>query len=471
GGRLPSAPTLEAGMAEHYLCVHGHFYQPPRGNPFRDDETLPDPEAAPFANLNEKAAALSYTPNATLGNFELMSFSVGNALARWLQDNASETYHRIIEAEAHYRKRWGASNALAHPAHHLIHPLHTRRDQDLLVRWGVVTHEHRFGQLPQGMWLPNLAVNLESLEVLHANGLKFTVLSQAQVNGYTDGAGPYFVRLDGDEKLAVYVRDDNLSNTVAFGIRSLGGAGRWARQTLMPAKKNVGRMILLAIEGETFGYHHPGEESFLRWLLAYEANAVGFEATTLERDLRDNPPQTELQIREYTAWNSAQELARWRGNLRQAFDNLSGRIETIYADFSRGLGIDGWALMREYIRVRLGTWTEADLLKEAGLSGLPSEKARALLSLVRAQFHRLRMYTSAAFFYEDLDRTETRISVADAVMALRLAAQATGYDLLPMFQVDLSQVPADPKGFTASQILDQVLVWEQQSVTGAVRGQ
>ncbi len=457
-------------MTGHTLCVHGHFYQPPRGNPFRNDEPIAEPEAAPYANINEKAAALSYTPNATLGNFELMSFSIGNALARWMQDHSVETYRRIVEAEEHYRKRWNASNALAHPAHHLIHPLHTRRDQDVLVRWGVLTYESRFGHLPQGMWLPNLAVNLEALDVLHDNGLKFTILSQAQVSGIEEGAGPYWVKLSNGEKLAVYVRDDNLSNTVAFGIRSLGGAGRWARQTLMPTKKSVGRMILLAVEGETFGYHHPGEESFLRWLLAYEANAVGFETTTLERDLRDNPPQMEVQVREYTAWNSAQELARWRGNLRQAFDNLSGRLETIYADFTRGLGIDGWALLRDYIRVRLGTSSEAEWLSEAGLSALSTEKTTTLQTLVRSQFHRLRMYTSAAFFYEDLDRSETRLSVADAVMALRLAAHATGYDLLPMFQLDLSQVPADPKGFTASRMLDQVLAWEQQSATGAVVG-
>lgn len=451
-------------MTGHYLCVHGHFYQPPRGNPFRDDEAIVEPEAAPYNNINEKAAALSYTPNATLGNFELMSFSFGNALARWMQDYSVDTYRRIIEAEEHYRKRWNASNALAHPAHHLIHPLHTRRDQDVLVRWGVLAYESRLGHLPQGMWLPNLAVNLEALEVLHANGLKFTILSQAQVNNYDDAAGPYFVSLGGGEKLAVYVRDDNLSNTVAFGIRSLGGAGRWARQTLVPAKKNTPRMILLAVEGETFGYHHPGEESFLRWLLAYEAGAVGFETTTLERDLRDNPPQHEIQVREYTAWNSAQELARWRGNLRQAFDNLSGRLETIYADFTRGLGIDGWSLLRDYIRVRLGAWTEDELLAESGLSALPTDKRAMLLALIRSQFHRLRMYTSAAFFYEDLNRSETRLSVADAVMGLRLAAQATGYDLLPMFQLDLSQVPADPKGYTASRILDEVLAWEQQSL-------
>ena len=141
-------------MTGHYLCVHGHFYQPPRGNPFRDDEAIVEPEAAPYNNYNEKAAALSYTPNATLGNFELMSFSIGNALARWMQDYSVETYRRIIEAEQHYRKRWDASNALAHPAHHLIHPLHTRRDQDVLVRWGVLAYESRFGHLPQGMWLP-----------------------------------------------------------------------------------------------------------------------------------------------------------------------------------------------------------------------------------------------------------------------------------------------------------------------------
>jgi alpha-amylase/alpha-mannosidase (GH57 family) len=447
-------------MSDHFLCVHGHCYQPPRGNPFRHDEPVVEPEAAPYADINEKAAALAYTPNATLGNFELMSFSIGNALARWMEKGAPETYRRIVEAEANYRARYGFGNALAHPAHHLAMPLHSRADQDVLVRWGVTTFEHRFGHSPLGMWLPNLAVNLETLDVLRANGLAFTILSQAQVSGAEEGAGPYWVKLPGGDRFAVYLRDDELSNTLAFGIRGLGGAGRWARGKLMPIKKEVGRLVLIAVEGETFGYHHPGEESFLRWLLAYEANAVGYTVTTLSRDLHDFPPTAEVGVREYTAWNSARELQRWRGNLRAAFDNLSARLDTIYRDYVRSLGADADSVMREYIRVRLGLWTETDLHNHAGLTALTSDQSRRLITLLQSQFHRLRMYTSAAFFYEDLNRAETRFAVADAVMALRLAATATDYDLLPMFRLDLAQVAPDPTGCMAVSVLEEVLAWE-----------
>jgi alpha-amylase/alpha-mannosidase (GH57 family) len=450
-------------MADHYFCIHGHFYQPQRGNPFLDDTLENEPGAEPYQNFNEKATATCYTPNASLGNFDLMSFNIGSALTRWMERHARETYDRIIAADAKHREQWGMGNALAQPTHHAILPLCSPRDQQLLVRWGLITYEHRFGHAAEGMWLPDLAVTLNTLQVLHGNGVKFTILGQAQVEGAYEGGGPYWVKLPSGDRIAVFVRDDNLSNQVAFSVHHLGGAGRWARNVLAPLKKSYPRLLLLGIEGETFGYHHPGEEHFLRWLLTHEAVAAGYEVTTLGRDLRDHPPTTEITVRDYTAWNSAQELARWRGDLRDAFDHLANRLDDMYFVTAQSMGVEPWKLRENYIRLRLGQLTETQLLNEYGPKALTKTQATTLLQLLKSQFHRQRMYTSAAFFYEDLDRTETRLAIADAVEAMRLTQSASNMDLTATFRADLVRVVSNQSGRSGAEILDEVLLWERQS--------
>jgi alpha-amylase/alpha-mannosidase (GH57 family) len=454
-------------MPTHAFCIHGHFYQPPRGNPFADDELGAEPGAEPFKNFNEKATFTCYTPNASLGNFDVMSFNIGSALSRWMERNAADTFQRIVEADHQHTEKWGVGNALAQPTHHAILPLCAPRDQQLLVRWGKITFEHRFGHAPEGMWLPDLGVNLGALQVLHDNGIKFTILGQAQVNGANEGAGPYWVKLPSGDRIAVYVRDDNLSNTLAFSIQHLGGAGRWARSALAPVRKNGTRLLLLAVEGETFGYHHPGEEHFLRWLLTYEAMAAGFEVTTLGRDLRDNPPTSEITIQEYTAWNSARELARWRGALRDALDHLANRLDDLYLVTAQAAGVEPWRLRENYVRVRLGQLTGEQLLQEHGHKSFSAAQARALLNLLQAQFHRQRMYTSAAFFYDDLDRAETRQAIADAVCAIRLNQAATNIDLSAAFRSDLEQAVSNQSGRNGAEILDDVLAWAEQTTAAA----
>ncbi len=446
-------------MTDHFFCVHCNFYQSPRGNPFQNDTLGVEPGAEPYKNFNEKATALCYAPNAELGNFERISFNVGNALMRWLDLNAPDTYRRIIQSSQRHRERWGVGNALTQPTHHALLPLCQPRDQDLLVRWALITHEHRFGYMPDGLWLPNLGVTLDVLQGIHDNGIKFTVLGQAQVDGATAGAGPYWVRLPKGGRIAVYVRDDNLSNTTAFAIRSLGGAGRWARNVLVPLKKNYGRLLLVALEGETFGYHYPGEENFLHWLMEHEATAAGYTVTTLARDLQEHPPESEITVREYTAWNSTRELARWRGALRAAFDHLAKRLDDLYIGYTQGTGADPWRLREDYIRVRLGQINEAQLMQRAGPKRVTIQQAEVLLSLLGAQFHRQRMYTSNAFFYEDLDRAEARLAIADAVCAIDLARRGTRIDLTADFRTELEQAVSNQSGRTGAQILDDVLTW------------
>lgn len=445
-------------MSTHYFCLHGHFYQPPRGNPFLDDEPGFEVGAAPFRNISEKALATCYKPNADLGNFEVMSFNVGSALSRWMQKQAPETYARIVAADHKNVELWGVGNAMAQPTHHAILPLCLASDMALLVRWGLMTFEYRFGRPAEGMWLPELGVDLTTLQVLHNEGVKFTVLSQAQVvRGANQGAGPYWVRLPSGGRIAVFVRDDELSSQLAFSIANLGGAGRWARNTLVPYKRTTGPLVLAAAEGETFGYHFPGEEHFVRWLLQYEAAAAGYEVTTLNRYFRDHPPTEDVVIKSGTSWAEPRNLDQWQGALRRAFDNLATQIDKHYINLAQKYAPDPEQLLTEFIRVRLGQYSETQFLDAMKLGHLTASAAQAVLTLLWAQFYRQRMYTSASFYYEDLERLEARHAIADAVHAAILVRRATGLDLLPKLRDDLTLSLSQKSGRTGAQYLDDSL--------------
>lgn len=459
-------------MADHYLCVHAHFYQPPRGNPFDDDEVPVEEGAEPYRNFNEKVTAECYAPNAALGNFNHLSFNLGATLARWLELNAPETYAQIIAADKAHVAEYGVGNALAQPAHHTILPLCRRRDKRLQVRWGQMSFEHRFGRPAEGMWLPEMAVDLETLDVLHECGLQFTLLGQSQFKDANNGAGPYWVDLPSGNRLAVYSRDDWHSNQLAFNIKAQGGAGRFARNTLAPLRKTFPRFLLIATDGETFGHHHVGEEHFLHWLLAYEANSAGFEVTTLGRDLRDHPPQQTLEIVEHTAWSCWHGLnrwsngcectagdTRWKPALRSAMDHLRARLDECYVVFMRELGLEPWRIREEWFRVKLGELTESEFLREFGQQGLPAGKARALLDMLRAQFHQQRMYASCTFYFEDLSRHEPRYGIANGLRAIRLVARASGEDHTDAFRRDLELAISNKDGRTGGQILSEVMTW------------
>ncbi|HLF01651.1 MAG TPA: DUF3536 domain-containing protein [Anaerolineales bacterium] len=456
------------------FCLHAHFYQPPRGNPFVDmfglDEVGQEPGAEPYHNWNEKVTAECYLPNAELGNFELMSFDVGATLLRWMEKNAPNTYRFILEADQKHATQHGVGNALATPAHSTILPLARKRDKVSQVYWGMAGFAHRYGRLPQGMWLPETAVDLETLQVFHNLGIKFTLLSEAQVDGPVEGAGPYWVKLPEGGQIAVYVRDDSLSNQLAFNIRTLGGAARWARNTLSPLAKDGRRLTLLAVEGETFGHHHSGEEHFLHWLLSFEANAVNQTVTTLERDLRDNPPQAEITIKEYTSWSCPHGLGRyaagcdctpgasnWKGALRRALDNLSNNLDTHYLNAVETFELDPLKLRNDYVQVTLGQTSVAELLAAHGITKAVEDTIGRIGLLLAAAYFRQRMYTASTFKYEDLSRPEPRYAIANGLQAIRLTQKATGVDLLPAFRRDIAQAVSNKSGQTGAQILDALL--------------
>lgn len=444
------------------LAVHGHFYQPPREDPWTG-EIPPEPGAEPYRNFNEKITAECYRPLAERCLFERISFNVGPTLIAWLARHDPETYRRILEADRANVAR-GVGNALAQSAHHTILPLARRRDKITQVYWGIKSFQHRFGRHPRGMWLPEMAVDLTTLEVLAEAGLTFTILSSEQVRGaLTRGAGPYRVRLEANAYFTVFVRDRDLSNQVSFAMPSLGPADRWAKEAL----RGRSQLTLLAMDGETFGHHHREGVDFLERLL--RPQTPGYEVVTLTEYLRAHPPVEEIEVIQNTAWSCAHGLARWstgcactpgdsrwKAILRAAMDLLSEEIDAAYLDLTHGRIGNPWRLRDEYIHVILGAMDARSLLREFADRPLSSEVEQRLLLALQAQVHRQRMFASCGWFFADLDGLEPRLVIRQAARAIELIQEATGINLADGFRRALALARSERTGKTGAQIFDEI---------------
>jgi alpha-amylase/alpha-mannosidase (GH57 family) len=449
------------------LCIHGHFYQPARGNPITGEIGV-EHDAAPYRNWNERVTAESYRPNALVGNFERMSFDVGEALMGWLEDYDAETYQRIIQSNRTHVEQHGIGNALARPYFHVILPLSRMRDKRTNLHWGRETFKHRFGFEPMGLWLPEMAFDMETLQAVRAAGFTYTILSQKQVVNSPEG-GPYWVDLENGEQLAVFIRNDTLSDDLSFNIGNIGGAGHWARSVLGARTSRADKLTLIAVGGETFGHHHLGEEQFLKWLLQNEASAVGYKVITLNELLREKPPQETVTLKMFSSWSCPHGVARWvtgcpctegdstwKGALRRALDNTSADLAELYQDAVRPFGLNPWVLRDSYIHVILGDQLPAAYLAEK-LGTLTSEQEQRIHGLLEAQKYLLRAYNSFTFFYEDLDRPEPHYAIANAAYAIQLTRQATGADLGRRFRNELYIANSQRSHFNGAELYDRVM--------------
>jgi len=183
---------MESAEKRRRVIIHGHFYQPPRENPWTERIERQD-VPGPYHDWNEKIANECYLPNAysrrldpwgritkLVNNYEWISFNFGPTLISYIEEYFPEVYARILEADKASAARLGHGNAIAQAYNHLIMPLATRRDQETQMRWGIYDFERRFGRAPEGLWLPETAVNEGTLEVLADFGIRFIVLSPHQ---------------------------------------------------------------------------------------------------------------------------------------------------------------------------------------------------------------------------------------------------------------------------------------------------
>ena len=168
-------------MTDRSLIIHGHFYQPPREDPLTGEIPI-EPGAAPYRNWNERIHAQCYYPNALLHNFAGISFNIGPTLIEWMFDYDPETEASIVEQNRANLEAYGVGNAMAQAYNHTILPLASHHDKITQVRWGIADFELRFGQKPQGMWLPETGVDDETLAVLADCGIEFTILAPWQAD-------------------------------------------------------------------------------------------------------------------------------------------------------------------------------------------------------------------------------------------------------------------------------------------------
>ena len=446
-------------MVSRSFCIHAHFYQPPREDPLTG--VIPhEAGASPFPNWNERIHAECYRPNAELRNFEQISFNIGPTLFDWMVNYDPVTARKIVEQDQLNVRRFGVGNAIAQAYNHTIMPLASYRDKTTQVAWGIADFEYRFGRKPQGLWLPETAVDTETLEVLSEHGIEFTIMApwQAQTDDI-DVTEPYIVTLAGGRQVTVFFYQQDLSTRISFDSAATINADTFAQYTLQPVFQNdklqhgESQLLMVASDGELYGHHQYQRDRFLARLVDGASHSLGMRPTFPALWLKSNPPSRRVGIREATSWSCHHGILRWTGNcactpgdgawkaqLRHSFERLAEELDRLYEDVAATLVRDPWELRNRYIHVVLGQETLSGLLAGMTERTLTSEQVRRMYLMLEAQRECQRMFTSCGWFFDDFDRIEPKNNVAYAAQAVRLARLATGVDLEPAVVADLKHV-------------------------------
>ncbi|MBI5543875.1 MAG: DUF3536 domain-containing protein [Deltaproteobacteria bacterium] len=475
---------------KRYVCLHGHFYQPPRENPWLEEIEVQD-SAAPFHDWNERISAECHGPNAAarlkspegritdiVNNYLHLSYNCGPTLLSWLERTNPGVYAKVLEADAISYRRCGHGNAIAQAYNHAILPLSTQRDRLTQIRWGVADFRHRFGRDPEGFWLPETAANLATLRDLASEGILFTVLSPLQARrvrapagdwqdasgGRFDPTRPYKVVLGGGLEIAVFFYDAPIAQRFAFG--GAGTLGEEVVQTLEAGfnpERGHDELLVVAVDGETFGHHRRGFDEALAQAFRLLSARNDIELVNLGQALKRIPATWEAEILEGSSWSCAHGVERWRSDcgcsnsgqagwkqhwrapLRDALDTLRVNLSEIFERHAAALLKDPWAARDAYIEPILDhepAGADAFLERHAGRRLDEAETTRAL-KLLEMQRHALLMYTSCAWFFAELSGLETVQNLKYAARALELAREVSGIDLEPLFKDALARAPSN----------------------------
>jgi alpha-amylase/alpha-mannosidase (GH57 family) len=470
-----------------YICVHGHFYQPPRENPSLEAIELQD-SAYPYHDWNERITAECYSPNATsrildteqritqmVNNYAHISFNFGPTLLSWIEPNAPKTYQALLEADKSSQEKYsGHGSALAQAYNHMILPLANTRDKITQVKWGNADFKHRFGRVSEGMWLPETAVNIETLEVLAANGVKFTVLAPRQANRIRkrgtrtwqdvsgeriDPSRAYLVNLPSRKTISVFFYDGHISQGVAFE-HLLDNGQRFADRLIsgFSDARDWPQLVNIATDGESYGHHHRFGEMALSYALHYiETNKLA-ELTNYGQFLERHAPDHSVEIVENSSWSCVHGIERWRTNcgcnsgghagwtqqwrqiLRAALDWLRDQLIPLYESKAAPLLKDPWSARDYYIHVILDRSPEnvGRFFACQATHPLSPEEQVAALKLLEIQRYAMLMYTSCGWFFDELSGLETVQVIQYAGRAVRLAQAFLGNGLEAEFEERLA---------------------------------
>lgn len=501
-----------------YVTVHGHFYQPPRENPYLNAIER-QPGAAPFHDWNERIHYECYRPNAfarilnehgevvgIVNNFEYMSFNIGPTLMSWLQNYDIDVYQQIIEADRKSCERLnGHGNAIAQVYNHIIMPLASERDKYSQIRWGKADFRSRFGRDPEGMWLAEAAVDYPTLEALVAEGIRFIVLAPSQAErcrliptpanpesewhevggNQIDPTRPYRCYLPGNESETSYIdiffydgpisRDMGFSDVVYNSSHFAGRIGAAIRGDHRPAQ-----IISVATDGETFGHHKKGTEKTLAYAFTQDFPRWGWTVTNFAHYLSLNTPTWEVELKPVTAWSCSHGVDRWQDDcgcgaapgwhlkwrrpLRDSLNWLRDQLVEVYEQEGSKYFSDPAKALDEYIEVILDRSPSniSSFLNQHQSHKLQASEQVDALRLLEMQRHSLLMFTSCGWFFEEISRPEGTQILRYAARAMELAAEVAGVQLERDFLEILDTAPSNIDVFrTGAEVYRQLVLPSQ----------
>ncbi|MGH7198845.1 MAG: DUF3536 domain-containing protein [Candidatus Omnitrophota bacterium] len=491
-----------------FICVHGHFYQPPRENPWTG-EVDEEPSAAPFHDWNERIVKECYEANTKapvlnkkgqpakyVNNFSKISFDIGPTLMSWLVRKDPITYRAILDADRESVKtRGGHGNAIAQVYNHIIMPLASKRDKVTQVVWGIRDFEYHYKRKPEGMWLSETAVDRETLEILVDHGIKFTVLAPAQAkrfrpvgfgarwhsvhNEAIDPKHPYRVILKGGRQFHVFFYDGPISRAIAF--EGLLNSGDNLDQKLLHSfshRQAAAQLVSTATDGESFGHHHKfGEMAVAYGLTKIETDRLA-TLTNYGEYLARFGSRWEVDLQENSSWSCPHGVERWRADcgchihtdakwnqkwrqhLREAFDHLKASADETYELQTRDLLKDPWQARNDTIDVILdpSVMMRKNFLVKHARRTLSAAEEKKVWDLLEAEKFSLFMYTSCGWFFDDISGIEPVQVMKFALRAMELVQPYCRKELEGPFLKILSKAASNlPEHGTGADIFEKMV--------------
>jgi len=469
-------------MMERYICIHGHFYQPPRENAWLEAIELQD-SAYPYHDWNERITAECYATNATsrilneqgrivriVNNYSKISFNFGPTLLAWLEAHAPSVYRAVLKADQESRRRFsGHGSALAQPYNRMIMPLADPQDKQTQILWGIRDFEHRFKRKPEGIWLPETAVDLETLELAAQCGLRFTILAPHQAarvkplggdgwqdvgGGKIDPTAPYLLRLPSGRTFTLFFYDGPISRAVAFeGLLNQGEVFAHRLMDGFSEDRNSPQLLHIATDGESYGHHHPYGDMALAYALHTIESKKLARITNYGEYLEKHPPEAEVEIYADSSWSCPHGVERWRSDcgchsgrrpkwhqrwrapLRTSFDWLRDTLAPAVEARLKDLLKDPAKARNDYIRVVLdrSARSTASFFKRHAVKPLATTEKQLVIKLMEIQRHAMLMYTSCGWFFDEISGIETVQVIQYAGRALQLSKEIFGQALEPRF--------------------------------------
>ena len=483
----------EAEQNKKYLTIHGHFYQPPRENPWLEAIELQD-SALPFHDWNERINKECYNPNSVskivdsrnrildiVNNYEHISFNFGPTLLSWMEQFAPLTYERIIKADIEsISEHDGHGNAMAQVYNHIIMPLANENDKITQVKWGVKDFEYRFGRKPEGMWLAETAVDDDTLRVLEENGIKFTVLSPYQALkirkegdkewtdvswGNIDPARSYryYIKSAPGKFIDLFFYDGAISKSVAFD-ELLKDGNKFAKRLRDGVSdcRDYPQLVNIATDGESYGHHTKFGDMALAYVLQIKAKEEGFTITNYGEYLDKCRSDYEVDIKQASSWSCFHGVGRWKEDcgcstgghpgwnqkwrkpLRDALDYLRDELAKLFeAEGPKYFNKNCWEVRNNYIDVILdrSSLSVNKFHKENFLPNLSDEDKVKAMELLEIQRQAQLMYTSCGWFFSEISGIETVQIMKYAARAMQLAAVFTKQD----YETRFTEILADAK--------------------------